>query len=167
MSEFIRDRSGAMDQVSAAVRSRMMKAIRGKNTKPELQVRRALHAAGYRFRLHRKDLPGTPDIILPRHRIAVQVNGCFWHQHDCPRGRRRPSSNVNYWGPKLQRNRQRQAAAAEALSATGWSMVTIWECELKVGIDALLRHLASGRQSETSRYALTRRRQMCSYQVTS
>ena len=132
-------RNGIMDQVSAAVRSRMMRAIRSKNTKPELQVRRTLHIAGYRSRLHRKDLPGTPDLVLPRYRMAVQINGCFWHRHDCPRGRRRPSSNVDYWDQKLERNWRRQAAAAQALSEAGWSVVTIWECELKAGIDALLR----------------------------
>jgi DNA mismatch endonuclease (patch repair protein) len=135
-----------MDQVTPAVRSRMMRAIRGKNTKPELEVRKALHAAGYRFRLHRKDLPGTPDVVLPRYSMAVQVNGCFWHRHECPRGRRRPSSNVDYWGPKLDRNRRRQAAVAKALSAAGWVVVTIWECEVEAGIAALLRDLASRRR---------------------
>jgi DNA mismatch endonuclease (patch repair protein) len=131
-----------MDQVPATVRSRMMRAIRSKNTKPELKVRRALHAAGYRFRLHRRDLPGTPDIVLPRYRIAVQVNGCFWHRHDCPRGRHRPSTNTDYWGPKLERNLRRQADATKALSEAGWAVVMIWECEVETGINDLLRNLA-------------------------
>jgi DNA mismatch endonuclease (patch repair protein) len=139
-----------MDQVTPAIRSRMMRAIRGKNTKPELQVRRALHAAGHRFRLHRKDLAGTPDVVLPRYRVAVQVNGCFWHRHECPRGRWHPSSNVDYWGPKLERNRRRRAAVAEALGATGWSVVTIWECNVQAGIDALLQELANRRRPDTS-----------------
>jgi DNA mismatch endonuclease (patch repair protein) len=132
-----------MDQVLPAVRSRMMRAIPGKHTKPEMQVRRALHAAGYRFRLHRRDLPGTPDIVLPGHRIVVEVNGCFWHAHDCPRGNRRPSSNVDYWLRKLARNRHRQAAAIEALSAGGWTVVTIWECQVAAGIKALFAALRS------------------------
>jgi DNA mismatch endonuclease (patch repair protein) len=131
-----------MDQVSPAVRSRMMRAIHSKNTQPELRVRRALHAAGYRFRLHRKDLPGTPDIVLPQYRTVVQVNGCFWHRHDCPRGRRWPSSNASYWRPKLERNQRRQEAAVRALSAAGWRVVTIWECNVGGGLAALLRALA-------------------------
>ena len=135
-----------MDQVTPAVRSRMMRSIRGKNTMPEVQVRRALHAAGHRFRIHRKDLPGTPDVVLPRYRIALQVNGCFWHRHECSRGQRRPSSNVDYWWPKLERNRQRRIDTDAALSAAGWLVVTIWECELQAGIEALLRNIASRQQ---------------------
>lgn len=131
-----------MNDVPAAVRSRIMRAIRSKNTKPELQVRRALHAAGYRFRLHQKELPGTPDIVLPRHRIAVQVNGCFWHGHDCPRGQRRPSTNVGYWVPKFAKNQQRNSAAAKALSESGWTVVIIWECQLESGTAHLLQMLA-------------------------
>jgi DNA mismatch endonuclease (patch repair protein) len=119
----------------------MMRAIRGKNTKPEMLVRRALHAAGYRFRLHRRDLPGTPDVVLPRYRIVVQVNGCWWHGHDCPRGQRRPSTNVEYWGPKLERNKQRQATAEASLIAADWTVVTVWECDLEAGIAGLLRRL--------------------------
>jgi DNA mismatch endonuclease, patch repair protein len=130
-----------MDQVTPAVRSRMMRAIPSKNTKPELEVRRTLHAMGYRFRLHRKDLAGTPDVVFPRYRIAVFVNGCFWHGHDCPRGRRKPSSNVRYWGQKLERNRRRSISAIKALSASGWSVVTVWECNMRAGIEDLVRHL--------------------------
>jgi len=130
-----------MDQVPPKIRSRMMRAIRAKHTKPEMQVRRALHAAGYRFRLHQKGLPGTPDIVLKRHSVAIPVNGCSWHRHDCPKGRRHPSTNVSYWGPKLEKNRLRQIATAEALVAAGWKVVTIWECEVDAGIKALLRKL--------------------------
>jgi DNA mismatch endonuclease, patch repair protein len=130
-----------MDQVSPVVRSRMMRAIRSKNTEPELLVRRVLHAAGYRFRLHRRDLPGTPDIVLPRYRTVVQVNGCWWHGHNCSRGRRRSSTNVEYWGPKLERNIRRQATADAAMAAIGWSVVTIWECDIEAGIVSLLATL--------------------------
>jgi len=146
-----------MDQVVPAVRSRMMRAIKGKNTKPEIAVRTALHAAGFRFRLHCRDLPGTPDVVLPKHRTVVLVNGCFWHRHDCPKGRRHPSSNVGYWGPKLERNKVRQAAAIQALAAAGWKVVTVWECDVAGGIRDLLRALRRTRP-ETSGYKLTRRR---------
>jgi DNA mismatch endonuclease (patch repair protein) len=144
-----------MDQVAPAVRSRMMRAIRGKHTKPEITVRKALHAAGFRFRLHRRDLPGTPDIVLSKYRFAVQVNGCFWHRHNCPKGRRHPSSNVTYWGPKLERNKARQAAATAALIAAGWRVVTVWECDVPGGVRNLLRSLRRIR-SATSGYKLTR-----------
>ena len=141
-----------MDQVSPVVRSRMMRGIRGKNTEPELMVRRALHAAGYRFRLHRRDLPGTPDVVLPWYRTVVQVNGCWWHGHECSRGRRRPSTNFEYWGPKLERNKRRQATADAALTEAGWSVITIWECDIEAGIVSLLRTLRGRqrRQMDTS-----------------
>jgi DNA mismatch endonuclease (patch repair protein) len=141
-----------MDQVSPKVRSRMMRAIRSKHTKPEIAVRKALHAAGYRFRLHRRDLPGTPDVVLPKHNVAVQINGCFWHRHDCPKGQRHPSSNVSYWGPKLERNSLRQAKAAKALAAAGWRVVTVWECDLRGGVKNLLTVLGCERPdvSETN-----------------
>lgn len=130
------------DRVPPEARSRMMAAVRGKNTKPELVVRRALHAAGFRFRLHRRDLPGRPDIVLPRHRVAVFVHGCFWHGHDCPRGRR-PTSNVEFWGPKLDRNLERDSEATAALERSGWRHVAIWECSVVAGVEALLRDLAA------------------------
>jgi DNA mismatch endonuclease (patch repair protein) len=110
-------------------RSERMGRVRQKNTKPEMRLRSWLHAAGYRFRLHRKDLPGTPDIVLPRHRTAIFVHGCFWHGHDCRRGRL-PSSNSAYWEEKITRNKQRDAGAVAALIQLGWHPVEIWECEL-------------------------------------
>ncbi|NNU15110.1 DNA mismatch endonuclease Vsr [Parvularcula sp. ZS-1/3] len=120
------------DFVTPEKRSKIMRAVKQKDTKPELAVRRALHALGYRFRLHRRDLPGRPDIVLPKHRTVIFVHGCFWHQHsECVNGHR-PTSNSSYWGPKLDRNIQRDAEKAEALRGAGWTVATIWECETKL-----------------------------------
>lgn len=112
-------------------RSRIMRAIRKKDTKPELIVRRLLHAMGCRFRLHRRDLPGTPDIVLPRHRTAIQVHGCFWHQHAGCRHANLPRSRTSYWLPKLARNVQRDAHVEQELHALGWRVLILWECELR------------------------------------
>lgn len=128
------------DTVPPAVRSRMMAAVKGQDTAPEMAVRHALHAAGYRYRLHRNDLPGRPDIVLPRYRTAVFVHGCFWHGHDCPRGRR-PSSNADFWNRKLDRNEERDRTNALALQAQGWRVETLWECDMQSGVSALLRRL--------------------------
>jgi DNA mismatch endonuclease (patch repair protein) len=110
-------------------RRRIMQSIRKTNTRPELSVRSALHRMGYRFRLHRQDLPGVPDIVLPRLRTVVLVHGCFWHQHDCKLGRKQPKSNQDYWLPKLRRNMERDVSNAAALREAGWSVVVVWECE--------------------------------------
>lgn len=106
-----------------------MQSIRKTDTKPEVRVRSALHRMGYRFRLHGRDLPGVPDIVLPRHRTVVLVHGCFWHQHECNLGRKQPRSNQDYWLPKLRRNQERDAVTSEALRAAGWHVVVVWECE--------------------------------------
>lgn len=110
-------------------RSAIMRAVKSRDTTPELRVRRALHAMGYRFRLHRKDLPGTPDIVLPRHNLALFVHGCYWHGHDCKRGDRIPRSNREYWSAKIDRNKKRDQVNYEALQSLGWRISTIWECE--------------------------------------
>ena len=117
-----------------------MQSIRKTNTRPEVRVRSALHRMGYRFRLHRRDLPGVPDIVLPRHRTVVLVHGCFWHQHDCKLGRKQPRSNPDYWLPKLRRNRERDVTNSAALREAGWSVVVVWECETarEDGLSALL-----------------------------
>lgn len=123
-------RSQAWDGVPEARRA-VMRANRGKDTKPEVAVRRMLHAMGYRFRLHRRDLPGTPDIVLPGRRKVVQVHGCFWHQHEgCSRATL-PATRRDFWLPKLARNRQRDATAEAGLRALGWEVATVWECELR------------------------------------
>lgn len=131
-----------VDTVPAAVRSKMMAAVRSKDTGPERAVRSALFSAGYRYRLHRRDLPGSPDIVLPRYRVAVFVHGCFWHGHNCPRGRR-PTSNVDFWNAKLDRNLARDRANRAALEAAGWTVATVWQCSAEPEIDRLLRELAT------------------------
>ncbi|MGE3508448.1 MAG: very short patch repair endonuclease [Vicinamibacterales bacterium] len=107
-----------------------MQSVGTKDTSPEVAVRRLLHALGYRFRLHRKDLPGRPDIVFPSRRKAIFVHGCFWHGHLCSKGRL-PKSRLDYWGPKIARNRQRDAQAAEKLRQAGWSSFAVWQCELR------------------------------------
>jgi len=121
-----------MDRIAPEDRSRLMSRVRSADTKPEMIVRRRLHAAGLRFRLHRRDLPGRPDLVLPRLRIAVFVHGCFWHGHEeCDRGRRRPKTRTEFWDRKLRENRDRDARVAAELQALGWRVVTVWECETK------------------------------------
>jgi DNA mismatch endonuclease, patch repair protein len=133
-----------IDKVTAAVRSRMMGTVRGKDTGPERAVRRALHSRGYRYRLHRRDLPGAPDIVLPRFRTAVFVHGCFWHGHDCPRGRR-PTSHTEFWNAKLDGNIKRDRQNQAALRAAGWDVVVLWECCLDKGCQELVRQLEERR----------------------
>jgi DNA mismatch endonuclease (patch repair protein) len=110
-----------------------MRAIRSKGMKPESIIRRLAHALGYRFRLHRKDLPGKPDIVFPGRRAVVFIHGCFWHQHPDPscKDSRLPKSNIDYWGPKLQRNKARDAENEAALLTLGWRVLIIWECQIK------------------------------------
>ena len=140
-----------VDQWQREKRSRLMARVRQKDTVPELAVRRGLHRAGLRFRLHRKDLPGTPDLILPKYRTAVFVHGCFWHGHDCRKGRR-PSSNIRFWTPKLDRNARRDQEAQSALIELGWQVATIWECDVDAGIEQLLGQLQScGPSSDDSK----------------
>ena len=118
------------DPYSSEERSAIMARVKAANTRPEIAVRRLVHRLGYRFRLHRRDLPGTPDLVLPKYRAVVFVHGCFWHQHCCPRGQRRPASNQEYWGPKLARNVERDVNAKRALERMGWRVLTIWECQV-------------------------------------
>ncbi len=118
------------DRLTIQQRSNLMRRVRGKDTVPELIVRRLAHAAGFRFRLHRKDLPGRPDLCFPSRRKAIFVHGCFWHGHGCKIGRL-PKSRPEYWEPKIARNRDRDLAAGTALSALGWGVLTIWQCQTK------------------------------------
>lgn len=119
------------DVVDKATRSRMMAGIRGRDTKPEITVRRIMFAAGLRYRLHRKDLPGSPDIVLSGKRVVVFVNGCFWHQHSGCRFAKLPSSNQEFWFEKLRRNVERDRESISALVDAGWRVLTIWECAVR------------------------------------
>ena len=117
-----------------------MAAVRGRDTAPELLVRSRLHRMGLRFRLHDTNLPGSPDIVLRRHNTVVLVHGCFWHGHDCPRGRA-PSTRQEFWLPKLTRNRERDQRQIDSLRALGWRVLVVWECETKekTSLDRRLR----------------------------
>ena len=119
------------DTLSQTQRSYNMSRIRGKNAKPEILVRKGLHARGFRFRLHNKKLPGSPDIVLPKYGVAIMVNGCFWHGHKGCRYATKPKSNVEFWETKIARNRHRDEVTTAHLEALGWTVITIWECELR------------------------------------
>jgi DNA mismatch endonuclease, patch repair protein len=120
-----------MDTFTPAERSAVMRRVAGKNTKPELAVRSMAHRLGFRFSLHRRDLPGNPDLAFPCRGKVIFVHGCFWHGHACRAGRNRPASRQSYWIPKLDRNKARDAANRRRLRAMGWGVLTVWECELK------------------------------------
>lgn len=119
------------DIVTPEHRSRIMSTIRGKNTKPEMVVRSLCHGMGFRYRLHRKDLPGTPDLVFPKHRLCIFVHGCFWHRHPGCKYAYTPKSRLEFWLPKLAKNIERDLEAQQALLALGWRVVIIWECHTK------------------------------------
>ncbi|MGB5852986.1 MAG: DNA mismatch endonuclease Vsr [Rhodanobacter sp.] len=118
------------DIVDRATRSRMMSGIRGRDTKPEIIVRKYLHARGFRYRIALKDLPGKPDIVLPKHRTVVFVHGCFWHRHPGCRYAATPSSNRDFWQTKFKQNLARDARAQTQLEKHGWKVLIVWECEV-------------------------------------
>ncbi|MGO0789173.1 very short patch repair endonuclease [Herbaspirillum seropedicae] len=120
-----------MDVLTPEQRKKTMRAVKSANTLPELIVRKMLFHAGFRFRLHRKDLPGKPDIVLPRYRTVVFVHGCFWHQHPGCKNAARPSSRQEYWQNKLDKNVSRDASHISDLEADRWKVVVVWECETK------------------------------------
>lgn len=120
----------SMDTITPSKRSALMSRIRSKDTRPELVVRSMLHRLGYRFRLHRKNLPGCPDIVLPKYRKIILVQGCFWHGHSCRLGSK-PKSNENYWNAKIQANRARDVRNVAALKQQGWSVLELWECDIR------------------------------------
>ena len=119
------------DRITKLHRSWNMSRIRSKDTSPEIQVRSLLHRLGYRFRIHRNDLPGKPDIVLPRYRVVVLVHGCFWHRHPGCKFAYTPKSRVEFWKKKFAGNVKRDAMNLEALKTAGWRVITVWECELK------------------------------------
>jgi DNA mismatch endonuclease (patch repair protein) len=131
-----------MDRLSAAERSTLMSKVRSGDTAPELRVRQIAHRLGLRFRLHRRDLPGSPDLIFPKHSVAIFVHGCFWHSHPGCKRASIPKSREEFWRNKLQRNVQRDQAAISALEKKGWRVVVIWECETR-NIDKLEEHIGT------------------------
>ena len=129
-----------VDSLTPTQRSRCMSAIRSKNTRPEMAVRRLVHAMGFRYRLHRRDLPGTPDLVFCARKKVIFVHGCFWHLHSCPRGRLKPATNRNFWSEKRTRTVRRDGLNSAALRKGGWKVLTIWECELRA-VAALSRRI--------------------------
>ena len=136
-------------------RSAVMRRVKGKDTAPELTVRRILRAAGIGYRLGGAGLPGRPDLVMKGRRVVVFVHGCFWHGHDCARGARQPRTNAAYWTAKIGRNRVRDAAVRAALEASGWRVVTVWECAIRApdfaaGLVAAVRDQAAAASSPAS-----------------
>ncbi len=129
------------DTVAPDRRSWIMRQVKSEDTSPERLVRSLLHRLGYRFRLHRRDLPGSPDIVFPGRKKAIFVHGCFWHGHSCPRGARIPKTNTDYWLKKIARNKERDRQRLEELRSLGWDVLVVWECEIK-DIDALRARLS-------------------------
>lgn len=129
------------DSLSPEKRSDVMSRVGSKDTKPELLIRKSLHALGFRYRLHVKDLPGKPDLVFPRYKSVIQINGCFWHGHSCPRCRM-PNSNTEYWNRKVARNMERDVLNRRLLLDEGWRVLTIWECALtgkwKLGLNQVI-----------------------------
>lgn len=119
------------DTVSRSKRKEMMSSVKQRHTKPEIAVRKLLHRLGYRFRLHNKKLPGTPDIVLPKYKTVIFVHGCFWHQHENCRKARRPTSNVEFWNEKLDKNIERDKRKESELLEADWNILTIWDYEIK------------------------------------
>lgn len=130
----------AIDIVDTQTRSRMMAGIRSKNTRPEMTVRQFLHGQGFRYRLHRRDLPGTPDLVLPKWHAVIFVHGCFWHGHDC-RYFRLPKTRTEFWAEKISGNKLRDAKNLEALRTAGWNVIVIHECEIRDDVGWQLRVL--------------------------
>ena len=126
-----------MDKITPEQRSYTMSRIRSKDTKPEMLVRRHLHALGFRYRLHSSKLPGHPDIVLPKWHMVIFVNGCFWHRHEGCKVATMPKSNVEFWQAKFERNVARDRKEHAALEAAGWHVIVIWECEVKKRVEAL------------------------------
>ena len=124
------------DKISASQRSRIMSRIKSKDTTPEIAVRKYLHGLGYRFRLHDKTLPGKPDIVLKKYMTAIQVRGCFWHQHGC-KFSNSPKSNKSYWIPKLKKNKKRDKINDRNITKLKWKLIVIWECEISKKLDRI------------------------------
>jgi DNA mismatch endonuclease (patch repair protein) len=131
------------EKISAETRSRMMSGIRGRNTKPELLIRKHLHADGFRFRLHRKDLAGRPDVVLQRWNAIVFAHGCFWHGHENCQFFRVPKTRTEFWSEKIRRNAERDAQAIHDLRCAGWRVSVVWECALRADAEGALQQLSA------------------------
>ena len=136
------------DIYSKKRRSEIMSLVRSKNTKPEIQIRSELHRLGYRFRIHRKGLPGYPDIVLSKYRSAIFVHGCFWHQHEGCKKATIPKTNHEFWLKKLQENVIRDRKNVAKLKESGWNVVVVWECEIKKDVEAVIKMIESRLKSE-------------------
>jgi DNA mismatch endonuclease (patch repair protein) len=132
---------GKMDVVDPAKRSKMMAGIRSKDTRPELTVRKFLHSKGFRYRLHASRLPGSPDLALPKYKVAIFVHGCFWHRHFACKYATNPSSNAARWAEKFRQNVERDTRNLAELRSSGWRVIIVWECELRGAPEARLEHL--------------------------
>ncbi|MCB9768069.1 MAG: DNA mismatch endonuclease Vsr [Candidatus Omnitrophica bacterium] len=128
------------DPLSPEQRERTMRAVKSEDTGPELRVRKLIHSMGYRYSLHRKDLPGKPDIVLRSRKKIVFIHGCFWHGHHCPAGSKKPKTNADYWERKIERNVQRDRRSQSALRRGGWSVAVVWECQTR-NLEKLERRL--------------------------
>lgn len=141
------------DVVSHEVRSRMMSGIRGKNTKPEMLIRRALHARGFRYRLHGRKLPGRPDLVFAGRHAVIFIHGCFWHGHDCELFRL-PGTRTEFWREKIQGNSERDATTVEKLTKQGWRVLSVWECGFRgrqsIGLDAVVNRIEKWLNSNRS-----------------
>ena len=135
------------ESVSPKKRSEIMSRVRGKDTSSEMAVRKALHANGFRFRLHVKNLAGKPDIVLARYQTIVFVNGCLWHGHECKKFRW-PVANADYWRTKITRTKNRDLVNIQALNTSGWNVHLVWDCESKIGIESLISYLSNVRISQ-------------------
>jgi len=140
-----------VDVVNSATRSRMMRGIKGVNTAPEMRVRRQMHAAGLRYRLHQKDLPGRPDLVFPSLQTVVFVHGCFWHQHPGCRYASTPATNTEFWASKLRGNVDRDRRTINALEADGWTVSIIWECSSDRDLEALTAAIAQRAEARRTR----------------
>jgi len=150
-----------MDFVDRAIRSRMMAAVRSRNTGPEIQIRQRLFRLGFRYRLHGRGLPGKPDLVFPRYGAVVFIHGCFWHNHDCPHGAL-PTTRQEWWRAKLQGNRERDAAVLRELAVRGWRTLVIWECSFRTArksrgqaFDAIADRVARFLRSEARQEVLS------------
>ena len=145
-----------MDTLSPAERSERMSRVRNKDTKPEMLVRRLVHGLGFRYRLHRTDLPGTPDMVFASRRKVIFVHGCFWHRHETCKLARLPKSKLHFWLPKLEGNRERDRRYQQELVRLGWNYLIIWECELadvdklKYKISRFLNGTVAGAENESN-----------------